>query len=110
MLVGQDQSIMSVQSNATRVQPASKTPPPRAEKSKALHLCFANVRGVRGNFIAIQSFLLLNSPDLLALCESRLDRNVMSTSLTVPGYVINRLDSPPCHGLCFCQGHPSPWP
>ena len=67
---------MSAHSNATRFQPAYKTPPPRAEKSKVLHLSFANVKGVRGNFTAIQSSLQLNSPDLLALCESRLDNKL----------------------------------
>ena len=77
-----------------------KPPPPKAEKSKALHLSFATVRGVNENFTAIQSSLQLNSPYLLALCESRRHNSIMSTSLTVPGYVIHRLDAPPCHGLC----------
>ena len=47
----------------------------------------------------MQSFVQLNSPDLLALSECRLDSGISSVSFKLPGYIFHRLDHPPSRGL-----------
>ena len=66
---------------------------------KPLGITFSNIRGLRSNFTSVQSFVLNNSPDLLALSESRLNCDISSDSFKLPGYIFHRLDHPPSHGL-----------
>ena len=44
-----------------------------------------NIRGLRSNFVDCESFLELNSPDILALCETNLDDSVDSGNISVRG-------------------------
>jgi len=53
---------------------------------KSFNLSFTNIRGLRSNFSAVESYLLQNSPDLLALCETNLNPAVSSSDLSVDGY------------------------
>ena len=66
---------------------------PRSNKNRAsqnqphpINLSYTNVRGLRTNFSSIQSFLHVNSPDLLALCETNLDDSISDREFDVPGY------------------------
>ena len=66
---------------------------PRSNKNRAsqnqphpINLSYTNVRGLRTNFSSIQSFLQVNSPDLLALCETNLDDSISDREFDVPGY------------------------
>ena len=72
----------------------------QAAKNKTpLSLSFSNVRGLRGNFSQVESFLHLRKPHIFALSESKLDSSVLSSDISVPNYLIHRLDSAPSHGL-----------
>ena len=53
------------------------------------------------NFVDCESFIELNSPDTLALCETNLDASIYSGNLFVRGYLpLNRKDcSTHMHGL-----------
>ena len=53
------------------------------ELQKSLKLSFTNIRGVRSNFVECESFLKLNSPDILALCETNLDDPIDSGNFSV---------------------------
>ena len=54
----------------------------------SLKLCFTNIRGLRSNFVDFESFLELNSHDILALCETNLDdsERLHDFSVTIPWY------------------------
>ena len=47
-----------------------------------------NIRGLRSNFVECESFLELNSPDILALCESNLDDSIDSDNFSVRGCLL----------------------
>ena len=47
--------------------------PDKFESHNFLTLSFTNIRGLRSSFVECTSFLELNSPDILALCETNLD-------------------------------------
>ena len=47
--------------------------PDKFESHDFLTLSFTNIRGLRSSFVECTSFLELNSPDILALCETNLD-------------------------------------
>ena len=47
--------------------------PDKFESHNFLTLSFTNIRGLRSSFVEFTSFLELNSPDILALCETNLD-------------------------------------
>ena len=47
--------------------------PDNFESHNSLKLNFTNIRGLRSNFVDCESFLELNTPDILALCETNLD-------------------------------------
>ena len=80
--------------------PAHPNPPPHVRDSnKSLNISFSNIRGFRSNFTSVQSFVHINSLDLLALSESRLGSDTSSDSFKLPGYIFHRLDHPPSHGL-----------
>ena len=93
---------MTIQANNKETLPARANPPPCPQRSKPLGIAFSNIRGLRSNFTSVQSFVLNNSPDLLALSESRLNCDISSDSFKLPGYIhciFHRLDHPPSHGL-----------
>ena len=62
---------------------------------------FTNFRGLCLNFFDCASFLELNSPDILALCETNLDDSIDSGNFSVRGYLplIQKDSSNHMHGL-----------
>ena len=48
------------------------------ELQNSLKFSFPNIRGLHSNFGDCESFLELNSPDILALCETNLDVSIFS--------------------------------
>ena len=54
-------------------------------------LTFTNIRGLGSNFVECESFLELNSPDILALCETNLDGSVDSDNFSVSSYLPLRI-------------------
>ena len=71
------------------------------ESSYSLKLSFTNIRGLRSNFVHSESFLELNSPDILAVCETNLDDSTDSGNFSVRGYLplIRHGSSTHIHGL-----------
>ena len=56
--------------------------PDNFESYNSLKLSFMNIRGLRLNFVDCESFLGLNSPGILALCETNLgDSLILAISL-----------------------------
>ena len=72
--------------------------PNNFESHNFLKLGFTNIRGLRSNFAASESFLESNSPDILALWETNL---IDSGNFSVKGYLsLIRKDSVTCmHSL-----------
>ena len=68
-------------------------------------LSFTIIRGLRGNFSHVESFLTNSSPDILAICKTNLDPSISSSDFGVPGHLsLNRKDSLiHMHGLCFSR-------
>ena len=62
--------------------------PHNFESHNSLKLIFTNILGLRSNFADCKSFLELNSPDILALCETVLDDSIDSGSFSVRGYFL----------------------
>ena len=58
--------------------------PDNFESHNSLKLSFTNIRGL---FVACESFLESNSPDILALYETNLDDSIDSGNFTVSGYL-----------------------
>ena len=80
----------------------SKVSKPGHPKShNSLTVSFSNIRGLRTNFLDCESFLLSQSPDILALCETNLDDSIDSNHFTVNGYLplIRKDSSTHMHGL-----------
>ena len=75
--------------------------PDNFESHNSLKLSFANIRGLRSNFVDCESFLESNSPDILALCETNLDDSIDSGNFSVRGYLplIRKDSSTHMHGL-----------
>ena len=64
------------------------------EPHNSLKLIFTNIRGLRSNFVECESFLVSNSPYILALCETNLDDSIDYGNFSVRGYLpLNRKDS-----------------
>ena len=61
--------------------------PDNFELRNSLKLSFANIRGLRSNFVDCESFLESNSPEILALCETNLDESIDSGNFCVRGYL-----------------------
>ena len=61
--------------------------PGNPESHNSLKLRFTNIRGIRSNFVEGESFLELNSPDILTLCETNLDDSIDSDNFSVRGYL-----------------------
>ena len=63
---------------------------PRSNRNRAnprpLDISYSNIRGLRTNFAAVQSFLSTKSPDILALCETELDESISDREFDVPGF------------------------
>ena len=75
--------------------------PENFESHNSLKLSFANIQGLRSNFVNSESFLESNSPDILALCETNLDDSIDSGNFSVRGYLplIRKDSSTHMHGL-----------
>ena len=61
--------------------------PSNFESSNSLKLSFTNIWGLRSNFGDCEFFLELNSPGILALCETNLDDSIHSGNFSVRGYL-----------------------
>ena len=61
--------------------------PDKFESHNSLKLSFKNIQGLWANFVECESFLELNSPDILALCETNLDDSIDSGNFSVRGYL-----------------------
>ena len=61
----------------------SKACKPDNLSHNSLKLSFPNIRGLHSNFVDCKSFLELNSPDILALCETNLDDSTDSGDFSV---------------------------
>ena len=53
----------------------------------SLKRCFANIRGLRSNFVWYESFLESNSPKILAVCEPNLDDWIDSGIISILIYL-----------------------
>ena len=73
--------------------------PVNFESRNTLKLSFTNIRGLR--FVDCECFLESNSPDILALCETKLDDSIDSGNFSVRSYLpLIRKDSGTyMHGL-----------
>ena len=79
--------------------------PDNFESHNSLKLSFANIRGLRSNFVDCKSFLESNSPDILALCETNLDDPIDSGNFSVSGYLPYAWSRSLCEGRSsFCTG------
>ena len=83
------------------------------ESHNALKLSFTNIWGLHSNFVDCESFLQSNSPDILALCETNLDRSADSGTFSVTGYLpsLQQDSSTHMHGLAVYrkEGPPYVW-
>ena len=61
--------------------------PDNFELHNSLKPSFTNIQGLLSNFIDYKSFLELNSPDILALCETNLDDSTDSGNFPVICYL-----------------------
>ena len=61
--------------------------PDNFESHNPLKLSLTNIQGLRSNFVDCESFPELNSPDILALCETNLDDSIDSDNFSVKGYL-----------------------
>ena len=75
--------------------------PDNLELHNSVKLSFTNIRGLRSNFVDCESLVELNSPDILALCETNLDDSIDSGNFSVRGYLplIRKDSSTNMHGL-----------
>ena len=87
--------------------------PDNFESHNSLKLSFTNIRGLRSNFVNYDSFLQSNSPDILPLCETKLNGSIDSDNLSVRGYLplIRKDSSTHMHGLAIYlkEGLPFTW-
>ena len=87
--------------------------PDNFESHNSLKLSFTNIRGLRSNFVDCESFLELNSPDVVAPFEANLDDSVESANFSVKGYLplIRKDSSTHLHGLAVYakEGLPFVW-
>ena len=75
--------------------------PDNFELHNSLKLSFTNIWGLRSNFFDCGSFLVSNSPDILALCEANLDDSIDSGNFFMRGYLplIRKDSGAHMHGL-----------
>ena len=75
--------------------------PDNFESQDSLKLSFTNIQGLHSNFVDCESFLESNSPDILALCETKLDDSIDSGNFSVRCYfpLIQKNSSTHMHDL-----------
>ena len=75
--------------------------PANFELYNSLKLSFKNNRGLCSNFVDCKSFFESNSPNILALCETKLDDSIDSGNFSARGYLhlIRKDSSTHMHGL-----------
>ena len=75
--------------------------PDNFESQDSLKLSFTNIQGLHSNFVDCESFLESSCPDILALCETKLDDSIDSGNFSVRGYLplIRKDSSTHMHGL-----------
>ena len=61
--------------------------PDNFELHNSLKLSFPNILGLCPNFVDCKSFLESNSPEILAVCETNLDKSIDSGNFWVRGYL-----------------------
>ena len=61
--------------------------PDNFESHNSLKLSFTNIRGLCSSFGDCKSFLESKCPDILALCETKLDDSTDSGNFSVRGYL-----------------------
>ena len=59
--------------------------PDNFEPHNSLKVSFTNIWGLSSKFVDCESFLESNSPDILALCETKLDDSINSGNFSVGG-------------------------
>ena len=57
--------------------------PDNFESHNSLKLSFTNTSGLHSNFVDCESFLVSNSPDILALCKTNLDDSIDSDNFSM---------------------------
>ena len=87
--------------------------PDNLELHNSLKLRFTNMWGIHLNFVDCESFLELNSPDIVALYETNQDFSIDSGNFSVRGYLllIRKDSSTHMHGRAFHvkEGLPFAW-
>ena len=75
--------------------------PDNFELHNSLSLSFTNIWSLHLNFVDCKSFLVSNTPDILALCETNLDDSIDSDNFPVNGYfsLIRKDSSTHMYGL-----------
>ena len=78
--------------------------PDNFESYNSLELRFMNIKGLHLNFVECESFLELNSPHILALCETNMDDSTDSGNFSVMGYrpLIQKDSFTHMNGLAVC--------
>ena len=75
--------------------------PDNFEPHNSLKLSFKNIRGLPSNFAECESFLELESPEILTLCDANLGDSIDSGNFSVRGYfpLIRKDSITHMHGL-----------
>ena len=75
--------------------------PDNFESHYSLKLSSTNIRGLRSNFVDYETFLVSNSPDIIALCKTNLDDSIDSGNFSMRGYLplTRKYSSTHMHGL-----------
>ena len=61
--------------------------PDNFESHYSLKLSSTNIRGLRSNFVDYETFLVSNSPDIIALCKTNLDDSIDPGNFSMRGYL-----------------------
>ena len=61
--------------------------PDNVEPYNSWKVSFTNIQGLTSNFVACESFLESNCPDIAALCETNLDDSIDSVNFSVRVYL-----------------------
>ena len=75
--------------------------PDNFELHNSLKLNFTNIWSLHSHFVGCDSFLESNSPDILVLCETKLDNAIDSGNFSARGYLplVRKDSSTLMHGL-----------
>ena len=74
-----------------------------------LVLSITNIWGPHSNFVDCESFLELNSPDILPLCETNLDDSINSGNFSLRGYLPTEKILLHAWSCSLCEGKTSFW-